>query len=328
MKILSTCFHEEFPAWTLPQWCVDEVIDSFTDIEFVRLTSSERIADEIVDADVLMAWRVDEDMFRLAQKLRWIHTGMAGLTWILIPPVVESQVVVSNGKGVHPPIMGEHAMALMLAFSRRLHDCLEFQRKAVWGRNEIYSRVPSFEGLCGKTVGIVGFGAIGAEVGRRARSFQMRVIGFKRNVDQDEGLADILCEPGELNDYLPEIDYLIIAAPLTEETEGMIGPVQLELMKSTAVLINLARGELIDQEALAAALENEQIAGAGLDVFVPDPLPDGHPLFSTKNLILTPHVSGTSPDMWRHITTLFIKNIKLFREGQELINQVNKERGY
>ena len=328
MKILSTCFHPEFSAWTMPEWCAEEVVEAFPDIEFVRLTSAERIRDEIVDADILMTWVVNEEAFRSARKLRWIHTGMAGLTWILIPPVIEGDVVVSNSKGVHPPIMGEHAMALMLAFSRRLHDCLDFQRKAVWARTEIYGRVPSFEGLGGKTLGVLGFGAIGCEVARRARSFDMRVIGFKRDTSQASDLADVLYTPDELDDHLPEIDYLVIAVPLTDETENMVGERQFKRMKPTSVLINLARGEIVDQEALMVALEDDQIAGAGLDVFVPDPLPDGHSLFTTKNLILTPHVSGTSPEMWRRITDMFIDNIGRFREGRELINQVDKKKGY
>ncbi len=328
MKILSTCFHSEFPAWTMPQWCAEEVVEAFPDIEFVRLTSAERIPDEIVDADVLMTWMVNEEAFRSARKLKWIHTGMAGLTFILIPPVVDSDVVVSNSKGVHPPIMGEHAMGLMLAFSRRLHDCMDFQRKAVWGRSEIFGRVPSFEGLGGKTLGVVGFGAIGVEVARRARSFDMRVIGFKSDTREASELADVLYTPDELDDHLSEIDYLVIAAPLTGETENMIGARQFERMKPTSFLINLARGEIVDQDALIAALESEQIAGAGLDVFVPDPLPDGHPLFTTKNLILTPHVAGTSPEMWRRITDMFIDNIGRFRDGRGLLNQVDKVRGY
>ena len=153
---------------------------------------------------------------------------MAGLTFILIPPVVDSDVVVSNSKGVHPPIMGEHAMGLMLAFSRRLHDCMDFQRKAVWGRSEIFGRVPSFEGLGGKTLGVVGFGAIGVEVARRARSFDMRVIGFKSDTREASELADVLYTPDELDDHLSEIDYLVIAAPLTGETENMIGARQFE----------------------------------------------------------------------------------------------------
>lgn len=328
MKILSTCSYSEFPAWTLPLWCVEEVVRAFPDIEFVHLNSTDRILDEIRDADVLMAWKITEEEFHEAEKLKWIHTGMAGLTWLLIPPVVESDVLVSNSRGVHPPIMGEHAMALMLAFARRLHDCMDFQRRSVWGRTEIYNRVPSFDGLTGKTVGIVGYGAIGREVARRARSFDMKVIGFKRDLDQATEFADALYAPNCLDELLSEIDYLVIAAPLTEDTQEMIGREQFEKMKTSSVLINLARGEIVDQKAMIDALEAEQIAGAGLDVFVPDPLPDGHPLFNVKNVILTPHVSGTDPKMWQRITDIFVENIRRFREGERLINQVDKSKGY
>ena len=329
MKILSTAFHPEFPAWCLPDWSVEEITSVFPDIEFVKLTSTDRILDEIRDADVLFAWKLTDQAFHAAEKLKWIHTGMSGMTWLLTPPVVASDILVSNSKGVHARIMGEHAMALILAFSRRLHDCLDFQRKAVWGRTTIYERVPSFEELDGKTIGILGFGAIGVEVARRARCFGMRVMGFKRDTSRGHDLADVLAPPDRLNELLPEIDYLVIAAPLTPETENMIGPEQFQLMKPTSVLINLARGEIVDQDALMEALEQDQIAGAGLDVFVPDPLPDGHPLFTTKNVILTPHISGTDPKLWRRVTDLFVENIHRFRDGRPLINQVaDKAKGY
>ena len=329
MKILSTAFHPDFPAWCFPDWCVEEITSVFPDTEFVKLTSTERILDEIRDADVLFAWKLTDQAFHAARKLKWIHTGMAGMTWLLIPPVVESDVLVSNSRGVHANIMGEHAMALILAFARRLHDCMDFQQKAVWGRTEIYNRVPSFEELDGKTIGILGFGSIGVEVARRARCFGMRVVGFKRDTSRRHELADVLHTPDRLDAILPEIDYLVIAAPLTSETENMIGPDQFQKMKPTSVLINLARGEIVDQEALMEALEEDQIAGAGLDVFVPDPLPDGHPLFTTKNVILTPHIAGTDPKLWRRVTDLFVENIRRFRDGRTLINQVeDKSKGY
>ena len=329
MKILSTAFHPDFPAWCFPAWSMEEITSVFPDIDFVKLDSTGPILDEIRDADVLFAWKLTDRAFKAAKNLKWIHTGMSGMTWILIPPVVESDVLVSNSRGIHANTMGEHAMALILAFSRRLHDCMDFQRKAVWGRTEIYLRVPSFEELAGKTIGVVGFGAIGSEVARRARCFGMRVVGFKRDTSRRHEHADVLYVPERLDDILPEIDYLVISAPLTAETENMIGPAQLEKMKPTSVLINLARGEIVDQKALMEALEEDRIAGAGLDVFVPDPLPDGHPLFSTKNVILTPHISGTDPKLWRRVTDLFIENIRRFRDGRPLINQVeDKSKGY
>ncbi len=328
MKILSTAFHPEFAHWNLPDWCAGEIMDTFPDVQVVKLTSADRILEEIRDTDVLFAWRVTEEAFAAAEKLRWIHTGMAGLTWILIPPVIESAVVVSNSKGVHAQIMGEHAMALILAFSRRLHDCLEFQRNGLWGRSEIYGRVPSFESIAGKTLGVVGLGAIGVEVARRARCFGMRVVGFRRNAGTTSEVADAVYPPDRLDEILPEIDYLVLTVPVTADTESMIDAVRLGRMKPTAVLINLARGEVVDQDALVEALESGRLAGAGLDVFIPDPLPDSHPLFATKNLILTPHVSGTDPAMWRRVTDIFIENIRRFKEGRELINRVDKRKGY
>ncbi len=328
MKIVSALFNRQFAAWVMPAWCVGEVTDVFPGIDFVRLEGDENLLEEIRDADIFFASRMTPESFAAASKLKWIHTPMAGLDYVLIPPVVESDLLVSNSRGVHAEPMGEHAMAFMLAFSRRLHDCLEAQRASEWRRDEIHAKVPTFEELAGKTVGILGFGAIGSAVARRARAFGMRIVGFRRNPEGSSGLADLVETPDRLDARLPEIDYLVIAVPGMRETAAMIGRKQFDRMKPTAVLINLSRGSIVDQDALVDALNDGRIAGAGLDVFTPEPLPDGHPLFQTKNVILTPHISGTSPMLWRRTIDLFIENVRRFRDGRELLNLVDKRRGY
>jgi len=147
MKILSTCYHDEFPMWTLPDWVVDRLREEFPGFEIVKLTSGKRIADEIVYADVLLAWAVRPEHIAAAKKLKWIHAAMAGLTWILIPEVVNSDIAVSNSKGVHAVPMAEHTMALILQFSRRLIECHDAQRRAHWARREIYESAVSFSPL-------------------------------------------------------------------------------------------------------------------------------------------------------------------------------------
>jgi phosphoglycerate dehydrogenase-like enzyme len=224
--------------------------------------------------------------------------------------------------------MAEHAIGFMLMFAKRLHDCLDAQRAGVWRRDEIYRQVPTFEELAGKTVGILGLGATGSEVAKWARAFGMRVVGFKGDISQSSEHADRLYTPDRFDEHLPEIDYLVIAAPGIPETDGMIGRNHFEKMKRTSILINLSRGSIMDQDSLIDALESERIAGAGLDVFTPEPLPDGHPLYKTKNLILTPHISGTSPMLWRRTIDLFIENVHRFCDGRGLTNLVDKNRGY
>ena len=216
----------------------------------------------------------------------------------------------------------------MLELSRRLADCLEAQRRSVWNRRDIWAATASFDELHGKTVGILGLGTLGAEIARRARAFGMRVVGFKRNTESGRDVADAVYAPGMLDELLPNLDYLVIAVPLTGETRSMIGRRQFERMKPSAFIVNIARGDIIDQDALIEALNTGRIAGAGLDVFVPDPLPDGHPLFSARNVILTPHVSGVSPMLWRRVMEIWVENIRRFLDGRELINQVDKRRGY
>jgi len=329
VKILSTCFSRSFPVWTLPEWAADEVRRRFPEVQVVRLTSPESILREIADADCLFATVVKDAHIHAARRLKWIHTPSAGLEWILTPALVASDVTVTNSKGALAIPVAEHALALMLALSRRLHHCFDDQRRGVSRREDLLRSTPSFEELSGKTVGVIGLGSIGTQIARLCGAFGMRVVGFRRNPDGKPEFVERIYPPSMLDAELPSLDYVVVAAPLTIETRGMLGKNQFERMKPTAYLINVARGEIIDQDALADAVETERIAGAGLDVTQPDPLPDGHPLHSAKNILITPHVSGLSPMLWRRLVDLWIENIQRFLEGRELINTVtDKTRGY
>jgi phosphoglycerate dehydrogenase-like enzyme len=328
MKILSTTYHDEFQAWTLPEWCAIELKKHFPEFEVVRLTARERVERELADTDIWLTYRVRPGQFSVARRLKWIHAPMAGLTWILIPEVVNSNVIVSNSKGVHAIPIAEHTLALMLQFSRRLAQCLEDQQRAVWRRRQIWESALPFNELFGKTVCVLGVGTIGLEIARRAKAFGMRVIGVRRNVDERVDAVDELYPPRMVDEILPRVDYLVIATPATAETTAMIGRRQLERLKPSAFLVNIARGDIVDQEALVEMLETERIAGAALDVFAPDPLPDGHPLFATKNLIITPHIAGNSPMLWHRVMDIWIENVHRFLAGKPLINQVDKARGY
>ncbi len=314
--------------WTLPDWAVDRLRRDFPDFEIVKLTSRERVPVEIANSDVLLCWAVRPEHIAAAKKLKWIHAGMAGLTWILIPEVVNSRILVSNSKGVHAIPMAEHTMALILQFSRRLVECREAQVHSRWSRREIWESPVTFSEVYGKTICIVGVGRIGSEIAKRASAFGMRVVGIRKNADQPVHAVDALYTPERLGEILPSADYVVIAAPATPETEGMIGRPQLDQMKSSSFLVNIARGEIVDQVALVDALNNQRIAGAAIDVFVPDPLPDGHPLFTTRNLVVTPHISAISPMLWHRILDIFVENIRRFQAGTELMNQVDKHRGY
>jgi phosphoglycerate dehydrogenase-like enzyme len=328
MKILSTTFHDEFPGWTLPEWCVAELREQFKHFDIVRLTSREAAERELENTDIWLTYRVKPADIGVARKLKWIHAPLAGLDWILIPEVVHSDVLVSNARGVHAIPIAEHTLALMLQFSRRLVQCYENQQKAIWDRRQIWQSAQPFDELFGKTVCILGIGTIGSEIARRAKAFGMNVIGIRRNVQQQSKCVDRVLPPSMLAEVLPTADYLIIAAPTTPETKAMIGRREFEGMKRTAFLINIARGDILDQDALVEALKAERIAGAALDVFVPDPLPTGHPLFTVKNLVITPHIAGNSPMLWRRVMDIWVENIHRFLAGQPLVNQVDKMKGY
>ena len=328
MKVLCTTFHDEFPGWTLPEWCTAELHEHHPDFKIVRLTSRESVSRELPDTAIWLTYRVTPEEVRIAKNLKWIHAPMTGLDWILIPEVIHSEILVSSSKGVHAIPIAEHTLALMLQFSRRMVPCFENQQKAIWDRRGIWESALPFNELFGKTVCILGVGMIGSEIARRAKAFGMNVVGVRRNIDQRIDAVDRLFPPSMLDEILPTVDYLIIATPTTSETQGMIGRPQFERMKKTAFLVNIARGDILDQNALIDALNAGRIAGAALDVFAPDPLPNGHPLFSTKNLVITPHISGNSPMLWRRVMDIWLENIRRFRTGQSLINQVDKTRGY
>jgi phosphoglycerate dehydrogenase-like enzyme len=327
MKIVAALFNRAFAAWVMPDWCIDHVRRALPGVEFVPVDGRERLLAEVGDAVAVFTARMTPEVLSAAPKLEWVHSPMAGLDYLLIPQIVSGNIVVTNSRGVHAEPMAEHAMGMMLLFARRFHDCLAAQREGLWQRDAIYDNVPSFDELAGKNLGIIGFGAIGRAVARRARAFGMHVIAFRRSGTPDD-LADRMYRVDELDAVLPELDYVVVVVPGLPETEGLLDRSRIDRMKATAVLINLARGSVLDQDALIDALNAGRVAGAGLDVFTPEPLPDHHPLFHVRNLVLTPHVSGTSPMLWHRTIDLFIENVGRYQRNEPLLNVVDKQRGY
>jgi phosphoglycerate dehydrogenase-like enzyme len=283
----------------------------------------QQAAAKIAKAEVLITWWSNFlPEFLNSPALRWIHALSAGVDGFLHPPVLEGRVLLTNSSGIHGIPMAEYTFGVMLSFSRGLYKFCLAQKESRWDRNVSLSE------LRGKTLGVVGLGSIGQEIARLGTAFGMRVLGVKRNPGSPpEGVNRVVTLEG-LELVLKESDFMVLTVPLTPETHGMIGAKQLAVMKPSAILINVARGEIVDESALATALKEHKIAGAGLDVFEEEPLPQSSPLWQLENCIITPHCSAMSPNYMARATDLFCRNLDAYIKGEKLPTQVDPRRGY
>jgi phosphoglycerate dehydrogenase-like enzyme len=280
------------------------------------------------DADVIFNWSGSRallrEVFLIAPKVRWVHSRSAGLDSVLFPELVDSPVPLTNGSGVFSPSLGEFALAAILYFAK------DFRRMI---RNQVAGRWEQFDvtEISGQTVGIVGYGDIGRAVATRVRAMGMRVLAVKRhgpspnNVDP---LVDQIYSPEQRLEMISHCDYIVMAAPLTHETRGMIGEPEFAAMKPSAVVINVGRGPVIDEEAMLDALTGGRIKGAGLDVFTHEPLPAGHEFYQMDNVLLSPHCADHTADWLEQAMQFFLENFGRFHNGEPLKNVVDKKLGY
>lgn len=269
---------------------------------------------------------VTNKMLDCAKKLRWLQMFGAGL-----PPGIfeknyeKNGFILTNAKGVNVINMAEHAIMFILAFSRGLPTLMQRQEKEQWITQV---NAPTLFEVQGKTVGILGYGAIGSAVAVRARALGMKVWAMRRNpTAMDISEVDQMFPPDELHKLIAGADHVILTLPLTEATTGLIGADELAAMKPTAYLHNIGRGKLVDQDALIEALKSKQIAGAGLDTVTPEPLPPGHPLWKTPNVLITGHLAGNTPEFFPRVMAYIAENMRLYDRGEPLQNQIDLEQG-
>ncbi len=272
-------------------------------------------------ADVMVGWDIPREVVQRAGRLRWIHSTAAGVDQLLHPEVYERDIVVTSSSGIHQPLV-EHVFAFLLALHRRLHVAVRLQLQRRWDRRRIVG-----DEVAGKTLGILGLGTIGRDIASRAGAFGMRVVGTKRTPAPVPGVERVL-PPEGLPEVLRESDAVVVTLPLTPQTRGLLGEAEFRMMKPSAIFINVGRGPIVQEAALVRALREGWIAAAALDVFEHEPLPADSPLYDLENVILTPHVSGTSPRYLDRAVPLFCENLRRFLAGQPLLNLVDKERGY
>ena len=277
-------------------------------------------------AVAVLRWVAGKEFARLVgqgPQVRWLHTASAGVDHVLTPGVrAKAGLIVTDSGPAFEIAISEFVLAWMLLVARGLPTLMANQREHKW------QSVPQFE-LHGRTVGIIGLGPIGRGTSLRAKAFGMRTLGLRRSSASVDGVDEVLTGPEGLARLLAESDFAVVAAALTGETRALIGAEQLARMKPTAWLINIARGGLVDEPALIASLQTEQIAGACLDVFAQEPLPPDSPLWDLPNVHIAPHNSpGWDPNLHIRQKAIFLDNLGRFARNEPLTNVVNITRGY
>lgn len=327
MKIVIAVPHP-FPIWRVPEWLLPRLKKDFPTLQAVNVASFDELPAAVSDAEILVTYSLREGQLAQAHKLRWIHSTMAGVGPVLTPEVVRRDIVVTNATEVHGGAVAEHAFALLLALAKQLNRARDMQHEHRWGLEALLADKPAPRTVIGATLVIVGLGAIGRRVTNMAKAFGMRVIGVRQDPARGGENADRVVGFDQINEVLPEADFLLLAAPVTETTRNMMNRERLALLKPSAFIINVARGALVDEAALIEALREKRIAGAALDVFVEEPLPENSELWRLKNAIITPHSAGLNEKLWELQYNVLAENLRRFQAGEPLLNVVNKQRGY
>lgn len=293
------------------------------------MNSYENVEGEIADVEVLFGISLRPEQFRAAKKLRWIHSRAAAVHQLMFPELVQSDVIVTNAREVHGPVVAEHVIALIFALAKQIPAATRFQQKHVWGQEVIWHGRPRPRELADATLGLIGLGSIGRNVAKHAAALGMHVIAVREHPEKEKPeQVDEVLPSSKLNELVARSDYVVLSAPITPATKGMISCDQLARMKPDGCLINVGRGPLIDEAALFQALSGEKIGGAALDVFDKEPLPSDSPLWDLDNLLITPHTAGMSDKMWERHYALFSENLSRYLSGQPLLGLVDKQSGY
>ncbi len=338
MKLLILV-HHRFNLWQVPAWFAERLRREFPQLEVVHVNDYAAAEPHLADAEIVITWSLRPEQFARARRLRWIHSTAAAVHALMIPEIINSDVVISNASGVHGPVVAEHAMAMIMAMARRLPSSVLHQRERRWAQEQIWEEQPRTRELAGATLGVIGVGSIGGAVARMALAFDMKILAVREHPERG---ADFLGDSSassassvvevfgfsQLDRVLPLCDFLLLAAPFTPKTQALIDANHLGRMKRDAYFINVARGALVDEAALIAALRQRKIGGAALDVFEHEPLPDESPLWDMPNVLITPHSAGFTERMWERHYALFAENLRRYITGLPLLAVIDKHKGY
>ena len=291
----------------------------------VRYTEASELADALDGARALFLWdffsSAVRDVWEQAQHLEWIHVAAAGVDTLMFDELAQSDVVVTNAKGVFDRPIAEFVLASILAVAKDVHRSHDLQASRTWEHRETQT-------VAGATVLVVGTGSIGREIARLLRVVGMDVRGAGRTARESDPDFGSVVSSADLVDHVGWADHVVVVAPLTDATRNLIDAPVLSAMKPTAHLVNVGRGPIVDEDALVSALESGSIAAAALDVFETEPLPDDHPLWTTPGVVITPHMSGDAVGWTDTLARQFVDNAQRWMDGVPLVNVVDKELGF
>ncbi len=344
------------PIWAMPTWVPERIRSLLPDgCELSVVTDetdgsgdgSARVSTHVLelvrDADAYFGYGIPTEVLESGSSLRWVHSGAAGVGSSLTPQMLSRDVVFTNSAGIHAPPMAETVLGMILYFGRGLDFARLNQMQSRWDTSPFYAAEAPLRELSDTTIGIIGFGGIGREVARRLLPLGANVVAVARTLPLEEEpeltpvagggslKARVLSGVEGLNALYAESDVIVLAAPETAETRGMIDAEALDRMRVGCVLINVARGKLVDEDALADALASGRVRGAGLDVFAKEPLSSASPLWELPNVLVTPHVSAVTRGFWKRECRLILRNLTRFVDDapvEEWENVVDKVAGY
>ena len=320
--------HHPFDQWNAPAWFPKRLQQDFPQVNVVHLPDHKRVDEEIVDTEVAITWSIRPAQIAAAKKLRWIHSPAAAVHQLICPELVNSDIILTNAREVHGPVVAEHVIALIFALAKKIPGSVRLQEKHVWGQQILWDELPRVREVAGAAVGLIGLGSIGRAVAKSAKALGMRVIAAREHPDKGSEGADAIFGPAQIDEVFRQADYIVLAAPVTAGTKAIASAARLALMRPDACLINVGRGPLVDEPALAAALREKKIGGAALDVFPKEPLPADSPLWDVPNLLITPHTAALTDKLWDRHYALFCENLRRYLNGEPLLAVVDKHKGY
>jgi phosphoglycerate dehydrogenase-like enzyme len=319
------------PVWILPKIFVDQLRARFPHHTFLEAWDRDAIRRQLPDADVAFTPFIDRDVFPAAKRLRWIQSPAVGVGSLMFPELHASPVVISSAKGIRARSIAEHVIGVTIALARRLPHAIRAQTAHRWAQDELEGPDSGVWTVSGRQLLIVGLGSIGLEVARLAVPLGLSVVGIRKHPGRPSG--DVppsvsVYGPESLPDLLGTADVIVLSMPHTPDTREIIGRRELDLLKRGALLVNIARGKLVDDAAVVDALRDGRLGGAALDVFTREPLEATSPYWDLPNVIVTPHTAGAMADYWTPLVALFSENLRRFERGQEMLNVVDKQAGY
>ena len=328
MKLLIVV-HHRFNLWRVPAWFVQRLAEDFPEVQVVNRDSYDGVEADLREAEVIFTISLRPEQFVLCRELRWIHAPTAAVHQFQFPELINSDVVLTNSTEVHGPVVAEHVIAQMFALAKKIPQMTALQRKHTWGQEAIWNQSPRPMEVTGATLGLIGVGSIGRRVAQMASAIGMRVIVVRERVEKGtpDGVEKVF-SPSQLDDLLRQSDFVVMAAPLIPATDKLINAERLGVMKPEAYLINVGRGRQVDESALLDALRNRRIAGAALDVFEHEPLPEDSPLWDLDNLLVTPHTAGLTERLWHRHYDHFSANLRRYLAKEPLQYTVDKRKGY